>query len=175
MGLRIQSNHRCLLPDYDEPLLHGKRNDTAVICIVIKTPTIIIGSLFFLTGPLFFFFFFFFFDVVDNFYIVKHFFDEFMFFHQGLGLQLDFKRTSHELQVASYELLFIARVTSCILDTNCKLPIIARVTSYFLHASYELLFIASVTSYFLQASYGLLLIAQNTSSFLRVTRQTNET
>ena len=45
------------------------------------------------------------------------------------AVQVDFSLTSYELEVTSYELLFIARVAS-----------------YFLHASYELLLIARVTS-----------------------------
>ena len=53
---------------------------------------------------------------------------------------------TNELRVASYELLFIARVTTYFLDTSYELLLIARVPSYFLHTSYELLFIARVTS-----------------------------
>ena len=68
-----------------------------------------------------------------------------------------------ELRVTSFELLFIAGVTSYFLYTSYELLYIARVTSYFLYTSYELLFIARVTSYFLHTSYELLLIARVTS------------
>ena len=58
----------------------------------------------------------------------------------------DFYLPIYELQLTSYELLFIVRVTS-----------------YFLHTSYELLFIAQIMSYFLHTTFQLLLIARVTS------------
>ena len=70
----------------------------------------------------------------------------------NLFFVVDFKLTSYELQVTSYGLLLIARVTS-----------------YLLHSSYELLFIAQVTSSLLNTSYKLLFIARVTSYELRVT------
>ena len=47
----------------------------------------------------------------------------------------------------SYELLFVARVTSYFLHTSYELVFIARVMSYFYCTSYELSFIARDTSY----------------------------
>ena len=41
-------------------------------------------------------------------------------------------------RVMSYELLFIAQVSSFFLHTSYEWLIIARVTSYFLHTNYEL-------------------------------------
>ena len=71
----------------------------------------------------------------------------------------------------SYELLFVAQVTSYFLHTSYELLFVARVTSYcllhelrvtvycmsyefLLHTSYELLFTARLTSYFLTMSYN---------------------
>ena len=48
----------------------------------------------------------------------------------NLFFVVDFKLTSYELQVTSYGLLLIARVTSSLLNTSYKLLFIARVTSY---------------------------------------------
>ena len=64
--------------------------------------------------------------------------------------------------VTSYELLFIARITSYLLHTSYKLHFIARVTSYCMHASYELLLIARVTSYLFHACYELPFIVRVT-------------
>ena len=61
----------------------------------------------------------------------------------------------------SYELPFIARVTSYFLYTSYKLPFIARVKSKFLQTSYELpvrFYIQfSHTSYFLHMSHKFLI------------------
>ena len=63
-----------------------------------------------------------------------------------LELFVNFELTSNDLQVTSYELLFIARVTS-----------------YFLHACYELLFDVQFMSQLLHMNNNLLFIAPNTS------------
>ena len=70
----------------------------------------------------------------------------------NLFFVVDFKLTSYELQVTSYGLLLIARVTSYLLHSSYELLLIAQVTSSLLNTSYTLLFIARVTSYELRVT-----------------------
>ena len=55
---------------------------------------------------------------------------------------------TNELRVTSYELRVTIYCTSCelLFTTSYELLFIARITSYFLHTSYELLLIARFTS-----------------------------
>ena len=70
----------------------------------------------------------------------------------NLFFVVDFKLTSYELQVTSYGLLLIARVTSYLLHSSYELLLIAQVTSSLLNTSYKLLFIARVASYELRVT-----------------------